>query len=115
MCDCGAEILYSFMCTKFSGFVPEGLETMLFQNGCLAFTSSASRNLCLKLKGSVMSASLRQGLVIYRQLQVAHCYYQLVCRPLWLLLKQGESVLHGYEECLFILGSSQSNESDNLE
>jgi hypothetical protein len=39
----------------------------------------------------------------HRQLQVALHYYQSVCRPLWLLLKQGEADLHGYGEWLFQL------------
>jgi hypothetical protein len=53
---CCAEILKSPIYSKFSSFMPEGLETMLFQNGYLAFRSPASSNLSLKLKSSVMSA-----------------------------------------------------------
>jgi hypothetical protein len=37
-----AEISNSFLWSKFSSFAPEGLETALFQNGCLAFISPAS-------------------------------------------------------------------------
>jgi hypothetical protein len=62
------------------------------------------------------------GLVTYKLLQVTLHYYQSVCRPLWLLLKQAEGGLHGYGECLYLLhwqfrhlflGSGQSDESDN--
>jgi hypothetical protein len=53
----GAEISNPFICSKFSIFTPEGLETMLFQSGCSAFRSPVSSDLCLKLKSSVMSAS----------------------------------------------------------
>jgi hypothetical protein len=56
---CDAEILNSFMYSKFSSFTFEGLETMLLQNGCLAFRSPASSDLHLKLKSSVMSTSFQ--------------------------------------------------------
>jgi hypothetical protein len=56
---CGAEISNSFICSKLSSFITEGLETILFQNGCLAFGSPAKMNLLLKLKSSMMSASLQ--------------------------------------------------------
>jgi hypothetical protein len=45
---CGAEILNLFICNKFSSVAQEGLETTLFQNGCLAFRSPASSDLCLR-------------------------------------------------------------------
>jgi hypothetical protein len=57
-------------------------------------------------------------------LQVAFHYYQSVCKPLWLLLKQTKAGLHGCGECLFSLqrqfrfffqGSGQSDKNDNLE
>jgi hypothetical protein len=56
---CGAEISDSFICRKFSSFTHEVLETTLFQNGCLAFGSPARRDLCLKLKSSVVFVSFQ--------------------------------------------------------
>jgi hypothetical protein len=44
-----AEISESFICSKFSNFTPEGLETVLYQNGYLEFRSPTSSKLCLKL------------------------------------------------------------------
>jgi hypothetical protein len=49
----------SFIRSKFSSFRPEGLETTLFQNGCLLFRSPTSSDLCLKLKGSLMFESFQ--------------------------------------------------------
>jgi hypothetical protein len=49
-----AEISNSFIRNKCSSFAPEGLETTLFQNGCLAFRSPASSDLCLKLKSPMV-------------------------------------------------------------
>jgi hypothetical protein len=43
---CGAEISNLFKSNKFSSFALEGLETTLFQNGCLALRSPASSDLC---------------------------------------------------------------------
>jgi hypothetical protein len=39
--------------------LPEGFETALFQNGCLAFRSPAKIDLRLKVKCSVMSVSFQ--------------------------------------------------------
>jgi hypothetical protein len=50
-----------FICSKFSSFAPEWLQTTLFQSGCLAFSSPASSDLSLKLKSSVTSASFLTG------------------------------------------------------
>jgi hypothetical protein len=47
------------MYSKFSSFDPEALETTLFQNGCLAFSSPAKIDLCLRLKSSVKSVSFQ--------------------------------------------------------
>jgi hypothetical protein len=55
----GAEILNSRICYKFCSFAPEGRETALYPNGCLAFISPASKDLCLDLNNSVMSASFQ--------------------------------------------------------
>jgi hypothetical protein len=55
MGHCGAEISNSFICNKTSRFAPEGLETTLFQIGCLAFRSPGSSDLCLKLKSSIVA------------------------------------------------------------
>jgi hypothetical protein len=35
---CGAEISNSFICRKLNSFKPEEFETILFQNGFLAFS-----------------------------------------------------------------------------
>jgi hypothetical protein len=51
-----------FICNKFSIFGPEGLESALFQNRCLAFRSPASSDLCLKLKNSAINASFQAWL-----------------------------------------------------
>jgi hypothetical protein len=56
---CGAEIAKSFICSKLSSFTPKGLETILFQNGCLAFRSPAKMDLLLKFKSSIMSSSVQ--------------------------------------------------------
>jgi hypothetical protein len=79
---CGSETSNSFICSKFSGFVPEALETMLFQNGYLALRSPASSDLCLKLKISVMYHS-RRGLGTSGLLQVALHYYQSLRKPMF--------------------------------
>jgi hypothetical protein len=55
----GAEISNFFMSNKTKSFSPEGFETVLFQNGCLAFRSSANIVLFLKLKISMTSSSLQ--------------------------------------------------------
>jgi hypothetical protein len=88
------------MSNKLNIFLLKGFETVLFQNKCLAFRSPANIVLCLKLKSSVMSVSIhtRPG-DLYT---AASCtsLYQSVCRPLSLLLKQGETILHGCGKCL---------------
>jgi hypothetical protein len=57
---CGTEISNSCKSNKLNSFSPEGFVTALFQNGCLAFRSPASIDLRLRLKSSVISASLQQ-------------------------------------------------------
>jgi hypothetical protein len=54
---CGAEISKSLVPNNCNSFWPEGLETALFQDECLAFRSPTKMNLCLKLKSSVMSTT----------------------------------------------------------
>jgi hypothetical protein len=56
---CGAEISKSLVSNKSNSFLPEGFETVLFQNGCLAFRSNARTDLRLNFKSSMMSASLQ--------------------------------------------------------
>jgi hypothetical protein len=56
---CGAEISNLLNSSKAISFSPEGFESALFQNGCLAFKSLAKIDLRLKLKSSVISASLQ--------------------------------------------------------
>jgi hypothetical protein len=56
---CSAEISNSLKSNKANGSWPEEFETALFQNGCLEFRSLAKVDLRLKLKGSVISASLQ--------------------------------------------------------
>jgi hypothetical protein len=120
----GAETSNSFICSKFSSFAPDWLETTLFQNGCLTFRSPASSDLCLQLKSSVMSASFQAWPGDLQTAASSTYYYESVCNSLWLLLKQVEEGTHGCWECLFslqrqfrlfLLGSGQSDESDNLE
>jgi hypothetical protein len=56
---CGAEISNLFICSQFSSFAHEGVETTLFHTGYLAFRPPASIDLCLELKSSMMSASFQ--------------------------------------------------------
>jgi hypothetical protein len=107
----------SFICSKFSSFAPEGLETTLFQNGCLAFRSPASSDLCLKLKSSVMSVSFQ---VWPSDLQTAASSTSLL--PIGMQTpvasidtSGGRSTWLQQWFCLFFPGSGQSDKSDNLE
>jgi hypothetical protein len=53
---------YLLSSVKSNSFSPEGLETRLLQIGPLAFRSLASRDLLLKFKGALTSASLQARL-----------------------------------------------------
>jgi hypothetical protein len=50
--------LKSFVSNNCSNFSPEGFETALFQDGCLALRSPAKMHLCLRFKSLAMSTSL---------------------------------------------------------
>jgi hypothetical protein len=71
---CGAGISNSLISNN-NSFLPEGFETAPFQNGCLAFSSPALADLCLKLKSSVTSTSvlLKLSDVAGRQLFFPMC------------------------------------------
>jgi hypothetical protein len=75
---CGADISNSSVCNKVNSIAPERLEITLFKNGRLAFTSPSSIDLRLKLKCSIMSASLGRGLLTSRLLEAAFHYRQSV-------------------------------------
>jgi hypothetical protein len=96
---CGAEISYSFICNKLSSLVPEMLGTTLFQNGCLAFRSLATSDLCLKFKSSVIAASFWAWPGNLLTVTSSTSLLPIGPRPLWLLLKQGEAGLPGTAFC----------------
>jgi hypothetical protein len=98
--DCGAEISKSFTSNNCNSFSPEGFETALFQNGCLAFRSPASIDLRLKPKSSMMSASLqaRPG-DLYTAASKTSLFPIGMQTPM-ASTKQWEASLHGYGECL---------------
>jgi hypothetical protein len=60
--------------SKFSSFAPEGLETTLFQNGCLAFRSPASSSSLIALDITFRHRSHRKHLFQ----QLFHCYSSIV-------------------------------------
>jgi hypothetical protein len=82
---CGTKILKLQLINKFRSFKLEGFEIWLFQAGCFTFRSAARKDLVLKFKSSVMSASLhskqrfikryKQHFSMSNQLADLHCFY----------------------------------------